>query len=1485
MASEESNDAHISTDQGQSPSNSRSPDEPELPSVQFTNDTAKQNKPVELISIEPVVDGRTSEGNHSGNDPDEEPSRKTGLSKYNWKNFLPFARRNPSKPAIDEAGFLSLMFLTWATPVIRKGFKGSLELEDFDKISPYESAEVNFKRGIRLWNEEVKERGLDNASIVRVVGRGVKTRIFFGIFFLISSQLISFLGPAIFVRNILEYIEEKDSSSRLEGIGWVIGLLLAEVGRSVFLSMSFFTNTRTGTRARAMILTMVYNKVSRLRNVGDRSIGEFVNLCASDADRVHQGVALCSFVFGFPVVITCTIIYTVIYIGPSALIGCGIFLLFFPIQAVIGKLQGKFRTKVVKVSDQRVRMMNEILNCIKLIKMYAWEKSFAKAISGIRHQERKHLMKSAFLQGLNISMALIVPTIATVATFSVHVATGKNLTTSQAFTVTTLFNVLVFSLAILPFGIRSLAEGRIALKRLRSLMVMEELQPFVERPADPQVSLSISGATFAWDKVHSYEVKEQNGEGAEKAGQDGLKLLEEGRDNTTKKGSKQGGPRGRGPVEVRTTLESTLFDIDLTVNKKTLIGVCGSVGSGKSSLLQALLGQMRIQKGNVTIGGSIAYVAQQAWIMNATVKENILLGKPYNDSRYKTARFACSLEQDLKILPNGDETEIGERGINLSGGQKQRISLARALYYDMDIYLLDDPLSAVDAHVGQHIFKHCIKGALWNKTIIFATHQLQYLSQCDVVLYMKSGKIAERGTYEELIRNNGEFATLIRLFIREVEEELLEDEEDAFLPTPDAQQKPDSPTTPLSPDGIRKLVERTLSVGQRNNSTRDSFTDGNFEPFKLNNRISRRSRGSAKRRSSKKSGLEVEAAARREVDEKERRQQAGKLIQQEDRAEGAVTFETYKTYMKSAGGYCIFLFLMLFVTACLCGQLFIDTWLGIWLNAASEQKFLNITPEKSGIIAGNPTNNFYIMVYTLSAVGFFLGILIKSYLMVHFTLKSSSHLHDKVFHKVCRAPMAFFDTTPTGRILNRFSKDLDEIDIHLPFNVDASSLNIVRIFISIGMIATVFPWFLLGLAPLVVVFILINVVFNRSSRQLKRMDGITRSPIYSHITATVQGLSTLHAYNKMTEFNAVFKRYLDQNTRPFFMFFCAQRWLAVRLDMLTICIVGIAGLMVVLIKGTLPPAFLGLVLTYSLRMTSLLQFTVRQVAETEARFTSVERISYYIRSVPSEAELEIPDRKPAPDWPNGGVIKMSGVKMRYRDGLPLVLDDITFEIRTCEKIGIVGRTGSGKSSLGVLLWRLVEPEQGSMHIDDVDIRQIGLEDLRSRISIIPQDPVLFVGTVRYNLDPFKEHSDNEIWTALERAHLRETVDSLPAQLMAPVSENGENFSVGERQLICMARALLRNSKILLLDEATASIDPETDSKIQDTIRESFKHCTLLTIAHRLHTVMDSDRILVMDHGKIAEFDTPAALLANPDSSFSKLVQAMEISEEDHYLVE
>lgn len=1019
---------------------------------------------------------------------------------------------------------------------------------------------------------------------------------------------------------------------------------------------------------------------------------------------------------------------------------------------------------------------------------------------------------------------------------------------------------------------------------------MEELQPFVERPTDPQVSLSISEASFAWDKVQSKQEgmsPKENGV-AVKEEQDDMKLINGGHGTKETKVAAQGGPlrRGPAPVEVQTTMEPTLFDIDLTVNKKTLVGICGSVGSGKSSLLQALLGQMRIQKGNVTVGGSTAYVAQQAWIMNATVRDNILLGKPYNEARYKAACFACSLEQDLSILPNGDQTEIGERGINLSGGQKQRISLARALYYDMDIYLLDDPLSAVDAHVGQHIFKHCIKGGLWNKTILFATHQLQYLSQCDIVLYMKNGKIAERGTYDELISNNGEFATLIRLFIRDVEEELMEEETDAFIPVSEAQRRPDSPTTPLTPlstDGISKLFERQLSASHRKASIRDSLSEGHFEPFKLNDRVSRRSHGSARRRSLRKSGLEVEAEARKEEEEKKRREETGKLVQQEDRAEGAVTLETYKTYMKSAGGYSVFLFLMLFVTVCLCGQLFVDIWLSVWLNAAAEQN--KTTPERSGIIAGNPSNNFYILVYVLSSLAFFIGILVKTYLVVHFTLKASSQLHDKVFHKVSRATMAFFDTTPTGRILNRFSKDLDEIDVHLPFNIDSASLNIVRILISIGMVAAVFPWFLIGLAPLIVIFALINRVFNRSSRQLKRMDGVTRSPIYSHLTATVQGLSTLHAYNKMAEFNAVLKELLDKNTRPFFMFFSAQRWLAVRLDLLTICIVTIAGLMVVLIKGTLPPAFLGLVLTYSIRMTTLLQFTVRQVAETEARFTSVERISYYIRSVPSEAEPEIPDKKPAPNWPDGGAIRLSGIKMRYRDGLPLVLNDINCEIRSCEKIGIVGRTGSGKSSLGVLVWRLVEPTEGTIHIDDVDITQIGLEDLRSRIAVIPQDPVLFVGTVRYNLDPFKEHSDSELWTALERAHLREMVDSLPAQLMAPVAENGENFSVGERQLLCMARALLRNNKILLLDEATASIDPETDAKIQDTIRESFKNCTLLTIAHRLHTVMDSDRILVMDQGKIAEFDSPGVLMANPHSVFSKLVQATELEAEDHYLIE
>ncbi|XP_072111302.1 ATP-binding cassette sub-family C member 5 isoform X5 [Mobula birostris] len=471
--------------------------------------------------------------------------------------------------------------------------------------------------------------------------------------------------------------------------------------------------------------------------------------------------------------------------------------------------------------------------------------------------------------------------------------------------------------------------------------------------------------------------------------------------------------------------------------------------------------------------------------------------------------------------------------------------------------------------------------------------------------------------------------------------------------------------------------------------------------------------------------------------------------------------------------------------------------------------------------------------------------------------------------------MKFFDITPSGRILNRFSKDMDEVDTRLPLQTEMFIQNIILVFCCIGVIAAVFPWFLVAVAPLVILFMILNQVSRIFIRELKRLDNITHSPFLSHVTSSIQGLTTIHAYNKTAEYRHRYQELLDANQAPFFLFTCAMRWLAVRLDVVSIVLIGTTAVMIVLMHGHIPPAYAGLAISYAVQLTGLFQFTVRLASETEARFTSVERIHHYIKILELEASAHVKDKTPPADWPQHGQITFANVEMRYRENLPLVLKKVSFTIKPQEKIGIVGRTGSGKSSLGIALFRLVELSGGSIIIDGVNITEIGLADLRSKLSIIPQDPVLFTGTVRYNLDPFQQYSEEQVWDALERTHMKECISQLPLKLESDVMENGENFSVGERQLICVARALLRRCKILVLDEATAAMDTETDSLVQETIRESFADCTMLTIAHRLNTVLSCDRVMVLSQGQVMEFDKPSVLLSNENSRFGAMFAAAE----------
>ncbi|KAG7468310.1 hypothetical protein MATL_G00141590 [Megalops atlanticus] len=833
---------------------------------------------------------------------------------------------------------------------------------------------------------------------------------------------------------------------------------------------------------------------------------------------------------------------------------------------------------------------------------------------------------------------------------------------------------------------------------------------------------------------------------------------------------------------------------------------------------------MHLLHGSVTADGSFAYVSQQAWIFHGTVRDNILMGEMFDQNRYDRVLQACSLKPDLKILPYGDMTEIGERGLNLSGGQKQRISLARAVYSNKDIFLLDDPLSAVDAHVGKHIFEECIKEELRGKSIVLVTHQLQYLEFCDEVLLLENGEIKEMGTHNDLMKSKGRYAHLINNY---------------HLEQSDKDQHEEDSNIKTKPNEVNEKCSNGIQNPAFDMSDEINPLD---EPTK-------------------------ESSVHSTKDSKDQ------LVKQESSQEGSVTWKTYHQYCKAAGGYILLLLIALMFILLVGTTAFSNWWLSFWLEQGSGQRNSSNSTADSGNISENPELYFYQMIYGLTIVAMIVLSVVKGYSFTKVTLHASSKLHDTMFKKILSSPMSFFDTTPIGRIVNRFSKDQDEIDAALPFNMENFLQFCLMVTYTVGTISAVFPALLIAVAALGLIFTAILYVFQRSVREMKRMENISRSPWISLTTSTIQGLSTIHAYNKREQYIELFKQMSDTNSNHFLLFNCGTRWLSFRLDFLSAVVTLFVALFVVMAPASISSAMKGLALSYTIQLTGMLQYVVRLSTELEAKFTSVERLQEYITGCVSEAPRKIKDVDIPDCWPVKGSITFQDYEMRYRENTPIVLNRLNLKIAPKEKIGIVGRTGSGKSSLIAALFRLVEPAKGMIFIDDVNTSLIGLEDLRSKLSVIPQDPVLFIGSVRYNLDPFNNYSDQEIWQALERTYMKDSISKLPEKLDSSVIENGENFSVGERQLICMARALLRNSKIILLDEATASIDSETDSLIQNTIREVFQHCTMLTIAHRINTVLECDKILVMENGKVAEFDKPEILLQQPDSLFSALLTA------------
>ncbi|XP_058074514.1 ABC transporter C family member 3-like [Magnolia sinica] len=1292
----------------------------------------KKNREEEARLLEePLLNGNTVGG-----------SRK----KSKKDNVTPYA----------NASLFSLLTFSWMSPLLKVGYKKTLDIDDVPQLADDDS--VNgvfpvFKNKL----EEDSSNGVGTLKLVKALFFTVWKEVLWTALFALLYSVSSYVGPYL-IDAFVQYLNGHSEFAN-EGYFLVSTFFIAKIIECLSQRGWFFKLQQAGIRGRAALVAKIYKKglsLSSQSRQGHTS-GEIINFMSIDAERVGDFSWCMHELWTIPVQVILALLILYKNLGLASIAAFVATMVVMLMNVPLGKLQENYQGKLMKSKDVRMKATSEILRNMRILKLQGWEMKFLSKIVELRKDETSWLKKYVYTSAMTTFVFWGAPTFVSVITFGACILMGIPLESGKILSALATFRKLQEPIYVLPDTISMVAQTKVSLDRISSFLRLEDLQPdVVERlpEGSSDVAVEISDGNFSWDL---------------------------------------------------SSANPTLKDLNFRVLHGMRVAVCGTVGSGKSSLLSCILGEVPKISGTIKLCGTKAYVAQSPWIQSGKIEENILFGKEMDREKYEHVLEACSLKKDLEILSFGDQTVIGERGINLSGGQKQRIQIARALYQDADIYLFDDPFSAVDAHTGTHLFKECLLGILGSKMVIYVTHQVEFLPSADLILVMRDGRITQAGKYNDILNSGTDFMELVGAH------------KQALSALDAVETEPDSQASNSVEDG-------SCDAGSRKQSPHKDAEKREDQNGKMDEIIG----------------------------------QKGQLVQEEEREKGKVGLSVYWKYITMASGGALVPFVLLAQILFQGLQIGSNYWMA-WAAPVSKDTRAPV----EGLVL--------ILVYVALAIGSSICVFVRSLLLVTAGYKTATQLFNKMHVCIFRAPMSFFDSTPSGQILNRASTDQSAVDTSIPFQMGSTANAIIGLLGIIAVMSQVAWQVLIVFIPVIATCIWYQQYYIPTARELARLVGVCKAPNIQHFAESLSGSTTIRSFDQESRFMDMNMSLIDGYSRPKFHTAGAMEWLCFRLDMLSsitfaFCLV----FLITMPKGVIDPGIAGLAVTYGLNLNMAAFWVVWNLCNLENKIISVERIFQYM-SLSSEPPLVIETNRPDPNWPAEGELDIHDLQVRYAPHMPLVLRGLTCTFPAGMKTGIVGRTGSGKSTLIQTLFRIVDPVAGKILIDGLDISTIGLHDLRSRLSIIPQDPTMFQGTLRSNLDPLEEYTDEQIWEALDRCQLGDEVRRKEGKLDSTVVENGENWSMGQRQLVCLVRVILKKSKVLVLDEATASVDTATDNLIQQTLRQQFFGCTVIMIAHRITSALDSDIVLLLDNGLIVEYDSPKKLLENKSSSFSRLV--------------